>query len=353
MASWIGISTKTGPHMPLDRSGQDRLLTKGSLVIETRLPQSLRPKPVLFVDHGGDWPFHLSVQAVPGGGLIFLLNQGNGFIHRTVNSSDAGRTDVLRITFSWDSLNRFGRLAVERLDKDQPIIVDIPAPTPFRMADIERLLVQDGGSYYAPDLLFVAVSDQIEPVGPMPSLTRSTPIATPDGYRPIANLKRGDLVITATGETVPVLHKVSRTVPACGCFKPVRLRAPFFGVQRDIVVAPSQRLVLYGSEVDYLFGQESVLVELRHLIGESSLRPVDPMQTVTYEQLILPGHEPVWAAGALAESLYIGRTRRKKDILGASLLAPLDRQTLPEHGKSTRQVLNAFDAVVLAEQRAS
>ena len=91
------------------------------------------------------------------------------------------------------------------------------------------------------DVDFLAISTRIEPVGPMPALTSRVPLATPNGQVETARLHRGDLVMTDTGDCVPILRKVSRTVPARGSFRPVRLRAPYFGLQRDIVVAPQQQ----------------------------------------------------------------------------------------------------------------
>ncbi len=365
MTAWIGISDHDGfcfnpaGLTDADTDGTDQkldldaLMVRGSLVIETRLPQSPKPQPLLNVERGGGWPFHLSFQAIPGGGLTFLLNQGVGCHHCTTNSAEVGRTDILRLTYSWDAPARFGQLTVERLDRGHLTILPVKAPNPFRLADIQALLNRGSQDFLSPEVLFVAVSRDVEPVGPMPSMTPDTPIATPHGYRLIGSLQRGDTVITQDGQVVPVLHRVSRTVPARGCFRPIRLRAPFFGLQHDIIVAPTQRLVLTGSEVEYLFGQEAVLVELRHLVGEPSVQPVSCGPTVTYDQLILPGHEAVIAAGTAAETLYLGRMRRKKDLLRSSLLANVARQSLPEHGRSIYPVLNAFDAVVLAEQRAA
>ncbi len=357
MSHWLGISQADqvwfDPDTPLFGQDPDALMVRGSLVIETRLPQSRRPQPLLQIDREGGWPFHLALQAIPGGGLSFVTNQGAGFRHCATNAAEVGRTDVLRLTYSWDAPARVGQLAVERLDRGHLTLLPLKAPCPFRMGDLLALLRPGPHRFVAPELVFVALSSRVEPVGPMPSLTPSTPIATPNGYRPIAELQRGDTVLTAAGRAVPVLHKVARTVPARGCFQPLRLRAPFFGLARDIHVSPAQRLVLTGSEVEYLFGKEAVLVEMRHLMGEASVRPCTDRPTVTYQQLILPDHEPIWAAGTRAETLFIGRIRRKKQALASSLLAGLDRQTLPEHGQQVHPVLGAFDAVVLAEQRAA
>ena len=49
-----------------------------------------------------------------------------------------------------------------------------------------------------------------------PTLTSQVPIATTMGERKAGDLRRGDVVRTEHGQTVPVLRTVSRTVPALG-----------------------------------------------------------------------------------------------------------------------------------------
>lgn len=344
--------TRAGPDL-IDTC-ENALMAHGSLVIETRLPVTHRPRQLVYYNRTGDWPLHLSLQAVPGGGLTLVLDHGGEVVHRTINHSEAARTDVLRITYSWDSPRRWGQLALERTDRDQAQLVSVAAPHPLRVADA-LALVRSGAEdrYIAPDVLYVALSDAIEPVGPMPSFLPDTPIATPGGYRAISDIRSGDAVLTPDGDAVPVLHALSRQVPAFGSFRPVRMRAPYFGLHRDITIAPSQRLVLSGSEVEYLFGQESVLVPARHLVGSGGAAPAHCDHVVTYWQLLLPRHEALIAAGTVTESLFIGRLRRKKTALGASILAGLDRLPLPEHGRSIHPVLQAFEAIILAEQRAA
>ena len=203
------------------------------------------------------------------------------------------------------------------------------------------------------DVLFLAVSDRVEPLGPTPRLTDRVPILTPQGYRTAASLQRGDMVETMESGPVPVLQTVSRVVPACGSFRPVRLRAPYFGLVRDIIVAPDQRLVIGGSEVEYIFGREAVLVPARYLVNGVSAIELTGAVTVRYSQVILPRHESVIAAGCPIESLYVGRLRRKPEPLAASLLAPFDRNALPEHAPSSYLMLRPFEAVTLMQRRAA
>jgi hypothetical protein len=147
-----------------------------------------------------------------------------------------------------------------------------------------------------------------------------------------------------------VLH---RTVPARGSFAPIRIRAPFFGLGQDIIVAPDQRLLLRGAEVRKLFGKDAALVPARHLVNGTAAKHHPGMTTIAYTQVFLPGHEAMIAAGLGIDSLYIGRLRRKPAQLRASLLAGFERNDLPEHGYSAIPVLPWFDAITLAAYRAA
>ena len=261
------------------------------------------------------------------------------------------RCDVLRVTYSWDAPARWGRLTLEQPEETQVISVPVENPVPLSLGDIRTLMLGGAGQYFAPAMIYAALSDQIEPVGPMATLMPQTPIATPWGYKAASALQRGDSVMTRCNGVVPVLHAVTRTVPAFGSFQPLRLHAPYLGLVDDIVVAPEQRILIDGTEVEYLFGQEAVLVPARHLVNGFTAQPEPCGPTVTYTQLLLPRHETLMAAGAELESLYVGRIRRNPDVLGNSLLRGLDRSSLPEHGQPSHHVLRQFEAIHLSRRR--
>lgn len=328
----------------------DCLLVRGTLMLEFRLPESARPEPLLLFSQGGDWPLRLALQAVPGGGLNFVLEQSGTVLHQTLNPTTLGRTGQLRLVYAWDAPARSGRLTLERPDGGQMQIAALREPKPWRLRDLQALTGPLG--YVAPAVEYLALSSNMEPAGLAPALLPATPIATPDGYRALGSLRRGDLVLTSGGDPVPVLQVVERQVPALGSFAPVRLRAPYFGLLQDIHVAPFQRLVLSGSEVEYLFGQPAVLVPAGNLLGTGTALPgTAGAAPIIYCQAVLPDHEPLLAAGALTESLFLGRLRRDPQRLAASLLAPLGAAGLPEHRQPKFPVLRAFDAAVLAERR--
>lgn len=363
--TWFALAGQNeswfSPEIQRDRFGDaqrpgadpDALVPRGSIVIETRFPALRRPRPLVYVQTGGGWPFHLSLQAVPGGSLTLIFDQGGDILHHAFNGSGAGRTDILRVTYSWDAPARTGRLTLERTDKGVVQIVPVRSPGPIRLKDIKAIVSPGDHRYVAPEVIFVAASDTIEPVGPVPGLWPDTPIATPDGFRAARDLKRGDLVLNADWDSVPVLHNISRTVPARGSFRPVRLCRPYFGLKQDIVTSSLQGLIVGGSGVEYLFGKEAVRFQAGHLAGGRSVKNLPGPRFVSYVQLVLPENEALNAAGAHVESLWIGRIRRRPDHLAASSLAGIHRNTLPEHAPRATPELDAFEAAILSEHRAA
>lgn len=365
---WIALTDPTGslfrpegigagPNArPLVAAGPEAVMPRGSLMIETRLPPLNRPKALVTYDRGGRIPLHLSLQALPGGGLVFVLDQDGEMLHGSISAPETGRTDILRVTFSWDTASGWGQLALERPEDNVVQTVQVRRPRPLPVADVRAIAGGTGAAHVAEEVLFVAASSGVEPVGPMPSLTADTPLATPRGYVPAGKLRRGDLVRTATGQDVPVLQRVERVVPAAGSFRTLTLKAPYFDLERDIDVAAFQRVLLRGSVVEYMFATEAVLVPASHLVGARSSSAVPRVRIaplVRYVQLLLPGNEALVAAGTAVESLYIGRIRRNGERLASSLLAGCDRSRLPEHARPVHRVLPPYEAVALAETRAA
>jgi len=346
----LGTDKKDAPLLADDPRS---LLTRGTILFETRLSADGRPQVLFGYKTTHPWLRSLTFQAIPGGGIAMVQVQGKSITHAAIQHKEAGRTDVARITYSWDTTAKWGRMTLEKPEETHVTSVTVKDPRPLSLDDIRDLMLGRNGQTFAPDMIFAALSDQIEPIGPMPTLLPDTPLATPWGYKPASQLRRGDTVLTRTAGVVPILHRVSRMVPARGSYAPVRLRAPYFGLQQDIIVSPDQRLLIDGPEVEYLFNQEAVLVPARHLVnGFAALNePCGP--TIRYTQLVLPGHDTLLAAGTALESLYIGRIRRNAVDLASSILHNLDRNGLPEHGRPAHHVLRWYDAIHLARQRAA
>ncbi len=360
--TWIGVTDRNAawfsPEGGASRAAEaswppGTMMPRGTLVVETRLPSSERPRTLLSFERSHPWPGAFSLQALPGGNIVLVEAQGADTRTAVLPCPYDDRTDIARLSFAWDAPRRMGRLSIERLGPGGAHTVALPDTRPMLLDDLRDLMLKPQRREMGRDVILAAVSDQVEPVGPMPGLTPHTPIATHLGERPVHALRRGDLVVTDRGDLVPVLQVIRRTVPAMGSFRPIRLRAGYFGLTRDIVVAPHQNLVMRGSDVEYMFGREAVLVPARHLVNNVSALPAEGPDLVTLFQVLLPGHEVLMASGCGLASLFIGRLRRKPEDLAATLLAPFDRSRLPEHARPAWPELRPFEAITLATNRAA
>ncbi|WP_299586034.1 Hint domain-containing protein [uncultured Tateyamaria sp.] len=357
--NWIGLADHLDGRFspkgfkPRGAAPVATLLERGTLMFETQVAGHMRPHDLLGIAENVPWARELVFRAIPGGGIAMVHRQHDDIIHAAIRWTGDGRAHTLRVTYAWDTPNGWARLALEQPERARVVTNQVHAPRPQRTDDLRGLMLNHAARTLSKEVIFGAVATDIAPVGPMPTLHPETPIATPGGYRPAKTLQRGDTVLTNTGDIVPVLHTVRTSVPARGSFAPVRLHAPYFGLTRDIVVAPEQRLVLQGSEVEYIFGQEAVLVPARHLVNGFAATWSAPANVADYVQLVLPGHEVIVAAGCALESLYIGRIRRHKARLGASILANVPSRLLPEHARPIHQVLDPFEAITLIDQRAA
>ncbi|MEM1351586.1 MAG: Hint domain-containing protein [Pseudomonadota bacterium] len=363
--SWLGLADARARRFSLrgigsDRKGERRhpdtdgyVLPRGTLLFETRMMPEARPHVLLGYEHAWPEASSLSFHAVPGGGISVVQVTDRDVAHGAVKHVVDTRTQILRVTFSWDTPRNWARLTVERPETHAVTSRSIKGLGPMPLERLRALILGETGTQRDGDVVYVALSDQIEPTGPMPSLSANTMLETADGFRAADQIKRGDLLRTKAGDLVPVLYRVTRTVPSRGDFAPLRLRAPYFGLKEDVVAAAHQRLVIEGSEVEYLFNTDAVLVPARHLVNGFAARAEKAQPTVTYMQFILPRHETINAAGSNFESLYIGRIARHKDRLAASLLAQIEPATLPQHAMPVHKELHWYEAIHLARQRAA
>jgi hypothetical protein len=353
--SWIAIAgaerswtcgVRLGPTV-----ADATLMLRGTLMVEARLTATGRVQRLIHCERRMPWPASLSLTAVPGEGLALVIAQGDRVFQSVLAVPAEMREDTLRISFAWDSRAGLGRFAVERADGTVLAMKSTDAPPPLMHGDL-RALVATGGANQD-NVLFRAVSTEIEPLGPVPSLSGDIQVATPHGPRRVADLQCGDTVTTPSGEIVPVLARVTRRVPALGAFQTVRLCAPYFGLQCDLLVAPGQCLVIGGADVAYLFGCEAVLVPACSLVNGVAARFEDTGPIAEWHHLLLPGHETLCATGAQLESLYVGRLRRRRDLVRETVLADVPTGLMPEHAGTSLKVLKPFEAVTLAQTRAA
>ncbi|WP_305000491.1 Hint domain-containing protein [Salipiger sp. IMCC34102] len=181
--------------------------------------------------------------------------------------------------------------------------------------------------------------------------TPGTQIVTPTGTRDIADLRKGDLVLTRDHGLQPIRWIRARSVPARGRFAPVRIRPGVLsGQDGDLLVSPQHRMLFQGYRAELLFGESEVLVPAKHLI-DGKLVTQDEGETVTYIHMMFDQHEVVFANGAPSESFHPGSigltavSEAARDELFA--IFPELRADVNAYGKTARRCLKRHEARLL------
>ena len=115
------------------------------------------------------------------------------------------------------------------------------------------------------------------------------PVLTPAGYRPIASLRTGDLVVTAAGAPVPIQAVTARVTAASAAVNPYVIPKGRFGALRDLAISPDHKVAVG----DKMVSAASLGLAQANMSGR-----------FTYYNLELPNHENMVVAGVTVESQY-------------------------------------------------
>lgn len=349
--SWVASLDGRGAecfYPPFDKIMVRRSLRRGSLVIELDVGPVTAARHVLKLPLQAHAAGHVSMLALPGGSFSIVVAQGAKLDHKTLRLPRADGGGPVRLGYAWDCDAGWARFSVEQADNRAFVASRLAAPVPISLLSLTLFDAMEICVSDETNLSFLAVSNGIEPVGPLPGLGAKSAIDTPFGPRILSNLSCGDMVVLKDGDAPePVLHVAKRTVPALGSFAPIRLRAPYFGLHRDLIVSPHQNLFFGGTDVEYTFGCEGVLVPAGHLVNGVWAIQETHVSLVTYAQVLLPTHAVLTANGARLESMFIGRLRRDRDRQEASVLAGVNPSFVPEQVHLPYPLLRSYEAKAL------
>ncbi len=324
----------------------DAILPVGTLLLEAVFTARPRmPQRLIRLERRAGWLRSLSVQLSAEGGLGVDLRQGEAQSHIHLNITPPPPGTCLRISYSWDAPGRKALLTVENLDQELVYQAEATAPLPLPLADLREIALNRPSARFSRDIRYVAISDRVEPVGLPAGVAAGTPVETPHGPQFVERLRLGDMVLTWNGEARPVRWIARREVPALGRFRPVRLRAPYHGLTRDILCAPDHRIMVGGVEAEYLLGESSVLVDAAHLVdGRAVLRERPRAPTLCYYHLLLDSHECLNYAGLWGESLFVGAIGRSPELMATTALAELPAGAIPRHTRFALPILSGAEA---------
>ncbi len=249
------------------------IVEAGQFVLELALP--LAEAAVLLDFHSTDgWPRTFTLFHDPKAGLVLIHRQGQAVARHSLPGPVAQVTGTGRLTLLFDAPGRFWQMQMEYLSHDvmAPAVDTGSDPLPLLTGDLHALSEGPFRNSRHNAVLWFGLTKGASLPQRAPWIGQRTPIDTPRGPVLAGHLSPGDLVCTADGGLLP-LRGVSRMdLPARGSFAPVILRAPFFGGSHDILVATDQLVALSGPEVEYLFGEDEVLVQAGNLVdGRSAL----------------------------------------------------------------------------------
>lgn len=101
----------------------------------------------------------------------------------------------------------------------------------------------------------------------LPALADGAILSTTGGLCRVEDLWPDAGLITVTAGNQP-LRWIDRRPRLClGRLAPVLLRGPYFGLNRDVCVTPETRVMRSGPAVEYIFGEERVLVRAGDLLA--------------------------------------------------------------------------------------
>lgn len=147
-----------------------------------------------------------------------------------------------------------------------------------------------------------------------PCFTPGTLIATPSGLRDVADLRRGDDVVTLDHGAQPIRWIGRADLPRAVIdredrFRPVEITPHCFGqgapFQR-LIVSPQHRVFVSGWRAQLYCGQDEVLVTAAQLCNGHSIQRQRDATDVTYIHLLFDRHEILLSNGLPTESYFPG-----------------------------------------------
>ena len=124
----------------------------------------------------------------------------------------------------------------------------------------------------------------------LPGLSAGTLVMTEAGPCPVEALVPGTKLVTATGARMPLRWTERRLRLCLGRQAPVWLRAPYFRLGHDVCVTPDTRVVRSGTTVEYIFGEERVLVRAEDMLGSAGAQRDRRRPLRAFHHLMLDDH---------------------------------------------------------------
>ena len=265
MTDWIALSDLS---LPPDDTGE---LDHGLFICEVSLP--LASTAVLL-----DWQKiegehrTFSVFFDQTVGIVIMHRRGTAVQRHVLPGPVPFSVGTARIIYGWNRRTGRWTLSYGRIGMGTERATAGINPIALSHADLADMCRPDGAGSRHPALLWFGVTQGSGPPEQAPWVGLRTPIETARGPVAAGALRPGDMVVTADNGLQPVLRLQRMRLPSRGSFAPVILRAPFLGQNADMLLSADQLVALSGAEVEYMFGEEEVLVRVSALANGTIAR---------------------------------------------------------------------------------
>lgn len=133
-------------------------------------------------------------------------------------------------------------------------------------------------------------------------LLAGTLIATDEGWRPVEGIVPGDMVLTFDNGMQPVagIHRIEikrDSVPAHKAFT-MLVPAGVLGNRKDMILLPSQEVIVESDMAEIDFGEPFVLVQTLMLDGYRGIRKVPLTRDLSIHMLTFENEQIIHASGA-------------------------------------------------------
>jgi Hint domain len=350
--SWIAMcdarqqSGRTNALTGIQTGSHDTasLLARATLVLEFQAPpDDHAPRRLLHYQASHGWQRRFTVYLNADRSLAVETQQGQARSYVRLANAPGELTGAQRLSYIWDAPARHGLLALEDLETCAIHYTRFVAPIPIPLGDATAALCAPTAQL-DPSLVFSALSDRIQPIGPAATIGAGALIDTPQGARPIDRLQLGDTVLTRDNGAQPVRWILKQERPARGPHAPIRLRAPYLGLSSDLLVGPSQRIVIAGAKTEYTFGRDAVLIPAHHLAAHAGASVLNDRDTMVCYQILLDNHDCIRVSGAWCDSLYVGDLADTPDVLRATALNAVPPMIMPRHDNYVHPVLRNYES---------
>ncbi len=255
-STWLALSDHAGA---LDPANLPPLLQRGCLVMDLTTP---KPGPSVLLDYRADagWPCALSILIDPITGISLLHRQGPTLLRHSLPGPLPGSWRLARLIYQWDGPARTWMLRLEDADGTWAQSIQGTNPMPLSGADAVALCAGPNAARRDACVQWFGLCHAAPSLSPATWIGQRSPVLTPRGPVAAADLRPGDLVETLDHGPRALRSVQTVTLPNRGRSAPVLLRAPYFADHVDLLVSQSQLTLLSGAGVEYLFGEDAVLV---------------------------------------------------------------------------------------------